>query len=83
MTSSSIANISAEEDIFLNLVLSDGRVFSNVLLHCGGLLAGMITVPNVTFEFQLEGFDSKGNIFQTNVDVKDISLIGKIKDYLL
>ena len=78
MTSSSIANISAEEDIFLNLVLSDGRVFSNVLIHCGSILTGMITVPIVTFEFQLEGSDSKGNIFQTNVDVKDISLIGKI-----
>ena len=78
MTSSNIANISAEEDIFLNLVLSDGRVFSNVLIHCGSILTGMITVPIVTFEFQLEGSDSKGNIFQTNVDVKDISLIGKI-----
>lgn len=78
MTSSSIANISAEEDIFLNLVLSDGRVFSNVLIHCGSLLTGMITVPDVAFEFQLEGSDSSGNAFQTNVDVIDTSLIGKI-----
>ena len=79
VTSSSIANISAEEDIFLNLVLSDGRVFSNVLIHCSSLLTGMITVPDVVFEFQLKGSDSKGNTFQTNVDIIDTSLIGKIK----
>ena len=78
VTSSSIANISAEENIFLNLVLSDGRVFSNVLIHCGSLLTGIITVPDIAFEFQLEGSDSRGNEFQTNVDVMDTSLIGKI-----
>ena len=78
VTSSSIANISVEEDIFLNLVLSDGRAFSNVLTHCGSLLTGMITIPDVSFEFQLEASDSKGNTFQTNVDVKDMNLIGKL-----
>lgn len=80
ITSSKIANISADEDLFLNLVLTDGRVFSNALTHCGSLLTGMITIPNVTFQFQLEGSDSQGNEFKTNVDIKDTSLIGKIKN---
>ena len=80
ITSSKIANISADEDVFLNLVLTDGRVFSNALTHCGSLLTGMITIPNVTFQFQLEGSDSQGNEFKTNVDIKDTSLIGKIKN---
>ena len=59
-------------------MLSDGRAFSNVLIHCGSLLTGMITIPDVSFEFQLEGSDFKGNTFQTNVDVKDMDLIGKL-----
>ena len=80
VTSSKIANISTDEDIFLNLVLTDGRVFSNALTHCGSLLTGMITIPNTTFQFQLEGSDSEGNEFRTNVDIKDTSLIGKIKN---
>ena len=79
MTSSKIANISNETDIFLNLVLTDGRVFSNALTHCGSLLTGMITIPDVFFQFQLEGFDSRGNEFKTNVDIKDLSHISKIK----
>ena len=60
-------------------MLTDGRVFSNVLTHCGSLLTGMITIPNVTFQFQLEGSDTLGNRFKTNVDVEDVSLIGMIK----
>ena len=81
MTSSKISYISAEVDIFLNLVLTNGRVFSNVLTHCGSLLTGVITIPNVTFQFQLKGSDSEGNIFKTNVDIKDVDLIlGKIEN---
>ena len=79
VTSSRISVISAEANTFLNLVLTDGRVFSNVLTHCGSLLTGMITIPNVTFQFQLEGSDTLGNRFKTNVDVEDVSLIGMIK----
>lgn len=78
MTSSRIANISAKANIFLNLVLTDGRALSNVLTHCGSLLTGMITIPSGSFEFQLEGSDSEGNRFKTNVDVNHIDPIGKM-----
>ncbi|XP_065907794.1 cell adhesion molecule DSCAM-like isoform X2 [Dysidea avara] len=70
ITSSKIANISSENDIFLNLVLADGRVFSNLLLHCGSLLSGEVTIPSISFEYQLVGFDSKRIKFKTNADTK-------------
>jgi len=76
VTSSKIANISATSNIFLNLVLEDGRVFINLLIHCGTLLTGEITFPAVDFEYQLEGFDSNGNKFKTNADTKSITSIG-------
>ena len=78
VTSSRINSISADADIFLNLVLSDGRAFSNALTHCGSLLTGMITIPNAAFQFQLEGSDSEGVRFRTNVDIVDLSIIGEI-----
>ena len=78
VTSSRINNISADEDIFLNLVLTDGRVFSNALTHCGSLLTGMVVIPSVPFQFQLEGSDSEGVRFRTNVDIVDVSIIGEI-----
>ena len=81
VTSSRINDISNGADIFLNLVLTDRRVFSNVLTHCGSLLTGIITIPNVSFQFQLEGSDSEGNRFKTNVDIQDVSLIGMVKNH--
>ena len=81
VTSSRINDISNGADIFLNLVLTNRRVFSNVLTHCGSLLTGIITIPNVSFQFQLEGSDSEGNRFKTNVDIQDVSLIGMVKNH--
>ena len=79
ITSSRINDISAEAVTFLNLVLTDRRVFSNVLTHCGSLLTGTVTIPSVDFQFQLVGYDIEGNRFRTNVDIQDVSLIGMIK----
>jgi len=76
VTSSRIANISAEENVNLNLVLVDGRVFSYPLLHCGSLLSGMITIPTVEFEHQLEGSDTEGNEFITSVSTRAFTTIG-------
>ena len=80
VTSSKIANISATNNIFLNLVLVDGRVFVNLLIHCGTLLTGEITYPAIDFEYQLEGFDSEGNEFKTNSDTKSTTSIGTDSD---
>jgi len=76
VTSSRIANISADQDVYLNLVLVDGRVFSYPLRHCGSLLSGMITIPSMEFEHQLEGFDTEGNDFITSVATRVFETIG-------
>ena len=76
VTSSRIANISADQDVYLNLVLVDGRVFSYPLLHCGSLLSGMITIPSMEFEHQLEGFDTDENNFITSVATRVFETIG-------
>jgi len=76
VTSSRIANISAEESVNLNFVLVDGRVFSYLLHHCGSLLSGMITIPSVEFEHQLEGSDTEGNGFITSVSTRAFTTIG-------
>jgi len=78
VTSSKIANISTTNNIFLNLVLADGRVFVNLLIHCGTSLTGEITFPAVEFEYQLEGSDSEGNKFKTNSETKSTSSIGTV-----
>ena len=83
VTSSRIANISAEESVNLNLVLVDGRVFSYPLLHCGSLLSGMIIIPNIEFEHQLEGFDTEGNEFITSVSTRAFTTIGLYNIYAL
>lgn len=82
VTSSKIADISAKADIYLNLVLNNGIVYSNVLTHCGSLLTGMVTIPNVVFQYQLQGSDSEGNRFKTDVDVMVKDVIKKDKDGL-
>ena len=83
ITSSRISDISSEADTFLNIVLSNGTVFSYSMIHCGSLLSGMITIPNASFEFQLEGFDIEANKFMTNVNVMGVSRMGKIEKHLL
>jgi len=83
ITSSKIANISSEDNIFLNFVLADGRVFANLLVHCGSLLSGEVTVPSINFEYQLEGFDTEGNKFKTNAGTKSTINIGKHSIHLL
>ena len=76
VTSSMIANISADQNVYLNLVLVDGRVFSYPLFHCGSLLSGIITIPSIEFEHQLEGFDTEGNDFITSVSTRTFTTIG-------
>jgi len=68
VSSSRIDDISAN-DIFLNLVLTNGIVSSNALTQCGGLLTGVIIIPNAPFRYQLEGYDSDGNSFSRTRDV--------------
>ncbi|XP_065889976.1 uncharacterized protein [Dysidea avara] len=75
VTSSMIANISADQNVYLNLVLVDGRVFSYPLFHCGSLLSGIITIPSIEFEHQLEGFDTEGNDFITSVSTRTFTTI--------
>lgn len=78
VTSSRIDDISAEANVYLNLVLIDGRVFSNVLTHCGSLLTGIITIPSISFQFQLEGSDSERNRFKTHVGIRNVTVTGTV-----
>ena len=70
LISSSRINEISTEGLYLNLLLNDGTVSSNALMHCGSLLSGIIVVPNVPFRYQLKGFDSKGNGFEETRDTE-------------
>ena len=37
-------------------------------MRCGNLMAGMIVIPNVPFQYQLTGYDTKGNQFSKTKD---------------
>lgn len=45
-------------------------------MRCGNLLAGMIVIPNVPFQYQLTGYDTSGNWF---TQTKDTVLNSQIK----
>ena len=70
LISSSKINEISTEGIHLNLLLHDGIVSSNALIHCGTLLSGVIVVPNEPFRYQLKGFDSEGNGFEETREIK-------------
>ena len=70
LISSSKINEISTEGIHLNLLLRDGIVSSNALIHCGTLLSGVIVVPNEPFRYQLKGFDSEGNAFEETREIK-------------
>ena len=53
LISSSRINEISTEGLYLNLLLKDGIISSNTLVHCGSLLSGVIVVPNVPFHYQL------------------------------
>jgi len=69
ISSSRINDISTTNEVFLNLVLINGIVSSNVLTRCGGLLTGIIIIPNAPFRYQLEGYDADGNRFTRTRDI--------------
>lgn len=56
------------KELSLNLLSNDKIVSSNVIIRCGNLLAGLIIIPNVPFQYQLTGFDTKGNRFSKTKD---------------
>ena len=51
LISSSKINEISTEGIYLNLLLKDGVVSSNALMHCGSLLSGVIVVSNEPFRY--------------------------------
>lgn len=67
--SSRIGDISFTKEVILNLLSNDKIVSANAIMRCGNLLAGMIVIPNVPFQYQLTGYDTKGNHFSKTKDI--------------
>ena len=70
LISSSKINEISTEGVYLDLLMHDGIVSSNPIIHCGKLFTGVIVVPNAPFSYQLRGYDSKGNGFVETREIK-------------
>ena len=70
LISSSKINEISTEGVYLDLLMHDGIVSSNPIIHCGELFSGVIVVPNAPFSYQLRGYDFKGNGFVETREIK-------------
>ena len=52
----------------MNLIRNGKIISSHPVAQCGNLLAGSIVIPDVPFQYQLTGYDTKGNRFYKTKD---------------
>ena len=63
MSSTQLYKIQRNQTI-LQLISRNGAVLRSITLrHCGELLFGRVTIPNVPYRYRLRGYDYKGLVF--------------------
>ena len=84
LISSSKINEISTEGVYLDLLMHDGIVSSNPIIHCGELFSGVIVVLNAPFSYQLRGYDSKGTVWRkilTGENIDEFDEFPAIRQY--